>query len=97
MRIEWTDKATADLVRLHGFLKQVAPDSAVRIVQDLSRAPDKLLDFPRIGEKLEGYEPRDVHRIIVGKYELRYELAEGRIVVLRLWHGREDRALGESE
>jgi len=33
-------------------------------VQQLTRAPDRLLDFPRIGEKLEAHEPREVRRII---------------------------------
>ncbi|MHA3790503.1 hypothetical protein [Sphingomonas sp. YL-JM2C] len=36
-----------------------------------ARAPDRLLDYPRIGEKLEAYAPREVRRIIVGNYELR--------------------------
>jgi len=35
-------------------------------VQQLARAPDRLLDFPRIGEKLDAYSPREVRRIIVG-------------------------------
>lgn len=95
MKIEWTDKAVSDLVRLHDFLAAVAPVAAARVVQDLSRAPLKLVDFPRIGEKLEAYEPREVRRIVVGNYELRYELAEARIIVLRLWHHREDRAFDD--
>ena len=53
--------------------------------------PDRLLDYPRIGEKLEAFEPREVRRIIVGNYEMRYEIAAGTIFILRLWHSREDR------
>ncbi len=56
------------------------------MVQQLARAPEKLLDFPRLGEKLEVFEPREVRRIIVGNYELRYEIRNGAIFVLRLWH-----------
>lgn len=91
MRIEWTRAATRDLVRLHGFLAPVAPDAAAKIVQALSRAPDRLRDFPRIGEKLEGYAPREVRFIIVGDYELRYEIVGGSIAILRLWLRREYR------
>jgi plasmid stabilization system protein ParE len=69
----------------------VAPAAAARLIQQLARAPDRLLDNPRIGEKLEGYEPREVRRIVVGTYELRYEIASGTIFILRLWHSREDR------
>lgn len=46
---------------------------------------------PRIGEKLEEFEPREVCRILVGKYEMRYEIQESMIYVLRLWRTREDR------
>lgn len=45
-----------------------------------------------MGEKLEAYAPRDVRRIIVGDYELRYEVTPEAIIVLRLWHGRENRS-----
>jgi plasmid stabilization system protein ParE len=70
----------------------VAPEAAARVVQQLSRAPDRLLDYPRIGEKLDAYEPREVRRIIVGNYELRYEIADATIFILRLWHCREERS-----
>lgn len=91
MRIQWTRSASADLVRLHGFLEAVAPDAAVRVVRQLAQAPNRLLDFPRIGEKLEAYEPREVRRIIIGNYEMRSEIAQGAIFILRLWHTRENR------
>ena len=96
MRIKWTGKASSDLVRLHEHLRPVAPEAAARVVQQLSRAPDRLLDYPRIGEKLDAYEPREVRRIIVGNYELRYEIADATIFILRLWHCRENRSF-ESE
>ena len=91
MRIQWTSKASTDLLRLHDHLRPVAPDAAARIVQQLAHAPDRLLDHPRIGEKLESYAPREVRRIIVGDYELPYEIANASIFILRLWHCRENR------
>jgi len=93
MRIRWTSRASADLVRLHAFLAAAAPEAAARVVQELARAPERLVAFPRIGEKLEAYGPREVRRIIVGRYEMRYEVVAGSIVILRLWHGREHRSL----
>lgn len=92
MKIQWTTKASSDLVRLYEHLNPVAPDAAKRLIQQLARAPEKLLDFPRIGEKLEAYEPREVRRILVGNYELRYEIANATIFILRLWHCRENRS-----
>lgn len=92
MKIKWTRKASSDLVRLHEHLKPVALKPAARVIQQLAHAPDRLLDYPRIGEKLDAYAPREVRRIIVGQYELRYEIAEANIVILRLWHSREYRS-----
>jgi plasmid stabilization system protein ParE len=92
MKIQWSSKAASDLVRLHDHLSPVAPDAAARIVQQIARAPNRLLDYPRLGEKLVAYEPREVRRIIVGNYEMRYEIASGTIFVLRLWHCRENRS-----
>ena len=91
MKVKWTSKAASDLARLHELLRPVAPEAAARIVRQLARAPDKLSDFPRLGEKLETYEPREVRRLIVGDHELRYEIADATIFVLRLGHCRENR------
>lgn len=91
MRIKWTGKASSDLVRLYVHLRPVAAEAAARVVQQLASGPDSLLDYPRIGEKLDAYAPREVRRIIVGNYELRYEIADATIFILRLWHCRESR------
>ena len=71
--------------------------AAARVVRQLAHVSDRLSDHPRIGEKLESYEPREVRRIIVGNYELRYEIAAGTIFILRLWHCRENRSFEPEE
>lgn len=94
MNIKWTAAATRDLVRLHDLLAPVAAEAAARVVQQLAHAPDRLRDFPRLGERLDAYAPREVRRIAVGHYELRYEIRDAEIFILRLWHSREDRSFG---
>jgi len=91
VKVQWTSKASSGLVRLYEHLRPVAPEAAARVVRQLAQAPTRLIDFPRLGEKLEAYEPREVRRIIVGNYAMRYEIANGGINILRLWHGRENR------
>ncbi len=91
MELKWTSKALSDLVRLYDFLAPVNKRAAARTVQSLTAAPSRLLEHPHIGEKLEEFEPREVRRILVGHYEMRYEIRESIIYVLRLWHTREDR------
>jgi plasmid stabilization system protein ParE len=90
-RLQWTDKAYADLTRLYAFLAPLNPAAAARTAQSLSAAPEGLLANPRIGKRLGEFDPREVRRILVGSYELRYEVLETSVVVLRLWHTREER------
>ncbi|HRE72030.1 MAG TPA: type II toxin-antitoxin system RelE/ParE family toxin [Accumulibacter sp.] len=91
MDLKWTSKALSDLARLHDFMAPVNQPAAARTVQALAAAPSALLANPRIGERIDEFEPREVRRILVGHYEMRYELTETTIYVLRLWHTREDR------
>jgi plasmid stabilization system protein ParE len=91
MELKWTGKALSDLARLYEFLAPVNKPAAARTVQALAAAPSALLANPRIGERIDEFEPREVRRILVGHYEMRYELTETTIYVLRLWHTREDR------
>jgi plasmid stabilization system protein ParE len=91
MQLKWTSKGLADLARLHDFLALVNRSAAARTVQSLTAAPTTLLTNPRIGEKLDEFEPREVRRILVGHYEMRYEIQESTIYLLRIWHTREER------
>jgi len=91
MELKWTSKALSDVARLYEFLAPVNQPAAARTVQRLTAAPRSLLVNPRIGEKLEEFEPREVRRILVGRYEIRYEIQQSTIYLLRLWHTREDR------
>ncbi|MBZ0091603.1 MAG: type II toxin-antitoxin system RelE/ParE family toxin [Sulfuricellaceae bacterium] len=91
MELKWTSKALSDLVRLYEFPASVNKPAAASTVKSLTTAPANLRVNPRIGEKLEEFEPREVRRLLVGHYEMRYEIQESTIYVLRLWHAREDR------
>jgi len=91
MRLKWTGKAISDLARLYEFLAPVNRRAAARAIQSLTDAPTVLLTHPRIGEQLFQFEPREVRRLLVGQYEIRYEIQHSIIYVLRLWHTRESR------
>lgn len=91
MQLRWTRKALSDLTRLHEFLAPANPSAAARAVQALTRAPTLLLTNPRIGEQLFEFEPREVRRLLVGHYEIRYEVRDSTVFILRLCHTRENR------
>lgn len=91
MEIKWTSKALSDLARLYEFLAAVSPSAAASTIQMLTLAPDNLQQHPRLGQKLADFSPREVRRIVVGEYEMRYEIQGAMIYILRLWHTREYR------
>lgn len=91
MQAKWTGKALSDLSRLYEFLAAVNKPAAVRAAQSVTKAPTILLANPRIGERLFEFDPREVRRLLLGHYEIRYEIQQSTIYILRLWHTREDR------
>jgi plasmid stabilization system protein ParE len=79
------------LARLYEFVAPLNAEAAAGIVRSLARASTTLLANPRIGEQLFEFEPSEVRRIILGRYEIRYEIQDATIYVLRLWHTKEER------
>lgn len=91
MELKWTSKAHSDLVRLYDFMASANKPAALRVVQALSGAASDLRINPRIGERLDEFDPREVRRLLVGRYEMRYEVQGETLYVLRIWHTRENR------
>ncbi|WP_420844733.1 type II toxin-antitoxin system RelE/ParE family toxin [Limnobaculum eriocheiris] len=63
----------------------------VRFIQQSPQAPTVLVSNPHIGEQLFQFEPREIRKILVGEYEVRYEIINSNIYILRIWHTRESR------
>jgi len=91
MEVKWTENGHSDLTRLYDFLAPLNQDAALRIAKAIIAAAARLVENPRLGEQLFEFEPREVRRIVAGRYELRYEI-QGRVVyILRIWRTREGR------
>ena len=91
MIVRWTKRASLDVGRLSGFLAPVAPATAAKVAQTLTMSPNKLIAFPRIGERAESYSDKEIRKLTVGQYVMHYEILGEEIIVLRIWHSREDR------
>ena len=92
MNLRWSARAQADVLRLHDFLAPMNPRAADEVVILLRGAADRLRELPRIGERVDRYEPREVRRLIVARrYEMHYEIRGDEISIVRIWHVREDR------
>lgn len=94
-RLIWLPKAVEDLERLYHFLhlhnREAASRASLRIVE----AVQKLSVFPKIGKavRIEGRQAIRELYIPFGQngYWLRYALTATEIIIVRIWHGREDR------
>ena len=91
MNLRFTPEAVEDLVRLRTFIEEKNPSAAQRIARDLLLGMEKLKVFPEIGLKVErAFEPQRIRDLFVGNYTVRYLIGDGEIVVLRIWHGKEN-------
>ncbi len=91
MSLKWTSKAHADLVRLHEFLEPVKSAAAARTVRHLVAGAKRIPGHPRLGIHMPEFAPRQVRKVLVGDYEIRYELTDTDVFILRIFHTREDR------
>jgi plasmid stabilization system protein ParE len=89
--LRWTQSAFADLRRIHEFLEPVDPAAAARAVREVIARAKRIPSRPRLGERVPGFVDREVRRVLVQKYEVRYELAGADVTILRIFHMREDR------
>jgi len=91
VKLKWQSKARSDALRLQKFLALNNRHAAPRMMKSLIAVPKRLLVHPRIGERLEEFEVSRSAAFSVGDYEIRYQIIDETIYVLRLWHTREDR------
>jgi plasmid stabilization system protein ParE len=89
--LRWTLAADADLRRIYELLEPVNPSAAVQAVRLVAARVRRIPAQPRLGERLPGFADREVRRVLVRGYEIRYEVSGVNLAVLRIFHAREDR------
>ena len=92
MALRWTHAAYGDVRRIHDFLQPVSPTAAIHAVRAVFGRVRRIPAQPRLGERLAEFGEREVRRVLVGGYEIRYELTSRDVVVLRIFQTREDRS-----
>lgn len=91
MPLRWSPSAYEDLRRIHEFLEPVDPTAAIRAVQAVVARVRRIPVQPRLGERVPGFRNREVRRVLVRKYEIRYEVTGSDLYILRIFHTREHR------
>jgi plasmid stabilization system protein ParE len=93
-RLIWLPEALRDLDRLIVFINGKNPEAARRAAQVIGTGAGQLQTTPELGRPMaDGTHRREL--IIpfgAGAYVLRYRLdGDQAVVIIRVWHGREDR------
>ncbi|NWG88219.1 MAG: type II toxin-antitoxin system RelE/ParE family toxin [Hydrogenophilaceae bacterium] len=95
MKLAFAREARNDLVRLRAFIAVHDPAAAARAARRLIRGIERLMRFPRLGRRVNigpgEVAPDEIRDWPVGDYVVRYLIAGDRVIVLRVWHGRERR------
>ena len=93
MTVEWSEDALADLNRFALFLQDQHPSLAKRVASEIVAKAQALTDHPKLGRVIQG---RDEYRQVIlqvlnARYVFQYRYDGGRLVMLRVFHGRENR------
>jgi plasmid stabilization system protein ParE len=93
IEIEWSQGALADLDRFSEFLQQHHPDLAPLVAQEIAAKIQTLSTFPLLGRPIAGREKyrQLVLQVLNAPYVFQYRYDGERLVILRIWHGREER------
>jgi len=92
MKLSYSKEAISDLQRLRNFIKDKNPDAAKRIARSIRKGIGQLRTFPYLGiEVTKAPNSQDIRDLIIGNYIARYLVRNNQIVVLRVWHHRENR------
>lgn len=89
----WLPEAIDDLERLRAFLMDKHPDAARQAAQVILKGADRLSDFPEIGPPMDdGTGRRELFEAFGrGGYVLRYRIDGDSVVIVRVWHAKEQR------
>lgn len=95
MKLAFSHEARSDLVRLRAFIAAHDPSAAERVARRLIRGIERLIRFPRLGRRVIAAPgepaPAEIRDWLIGDYVVRYLIVGDGVIVLRVWHGREQR------
>ena len=86
----WTEPALDDLDAIFEFISKDSEYYANSFVNEIITHTEKLLIFPEMGRMVPEYGQKYVREIIFQTYRIIYQLAQDRILVLTVVHGRRD-------
>ena len=95
MKLVYAPEAVADLRRLHDFVSAKDLLAARRLSKSLRDGIKRLKQFPHMGRRVrqsaDVWAPEEIRDWVTGTYIARYLLLDETIMILRVWHQKENR------
>ncbi|HEX5508112.1 MAG TPA: type II toxin-antitoxin system RelE/ParE family toxin [Pseudolabrys sp.] len=93
MKVEWSAAAIADLDRFAQFLQDRLPNMARMVGHEITQKSDLLIEHPELGRSLARRPDlrQLVLRVLNASYVIQYRVMPDRLIILRVFHGREAR------
>jgi toxin ParE1/3/4 len=93
MRVEWSEHALTDLNRFAEFLEREYPSLSKQVAEAVIAKAQLLSEHPLLGRAIKGREEyrQIVLRVLNASYVFQYRCDSERVVILRVFHGREVR------
>ena len=93
VKLIWEYGAVEDLEKLRAFIEPHNKKAAFHAAKRILQAANLLLENPYLGRPLEDIP--EFHELVIpfGQrgYVMRYRVEKNNIVILRVWHSRENR------
>jgi len=93
MKLVWVKESEDDIQRLFDFLYEKSPVSASKAIESILEKSELLREFPDLGHLMPDDSGRRELIIPFGvsAYVLRYYVLKKHVVIVRVWHSREER------
>ena len=88
--LRWSERATADLLRIAEFVARSSPESAVKVATQLLSGVTILKRHPFAGKAAASWLPPDVREFVVSPYRIFHRVDDDAVVILAIVHGREE-------
>lgn len=90
-KVVWSRLADLDLDSAHSYLRERGHEAARRLAANILDGIDQLRRHPQSGPVANDLFPEGRYRHLpVGRYRIIYRIADGAILVLRVWDTRRD-------
>lgn len=92
--LHWLPEADHDIDRLYEFLYEKNPPAAMRSMEAIQKGANQLKITPEIGQPMnDELQRRELFIPFgAGAYVLRYRVYDNTLVIIRVWHSKENRS-----